>query len=90
MGQPRRGNNSLAMMCTLISYCVWHQLKSPEILQGRKGHTSSIAGKFYASRFKGRPGHSYGTKKDFTEVLFWVSSSFTSFTSLSNRPMRDC
>ena len=24
VGQPRRGNNSFAMMYTLIFYCVWH------------------------------------------------------------------
>ena len=32
MRQPRRGNYSFAMMYNLISYCVWHQLKAPEIL----------------------------------------------------------
>ena len=52
MIQPRRGNYSFAMMYNLISYCVWHQPKAPEILQGRNGLTSFIAGQFYASRFK--------------------------------------
>ena len=70
MGQPRKGNNSFAMMCTLIPYCVWHQLKAPEMLQGRKGHASSIARKFYAFRFKGRPGHSYGTKRTLPRDIF--------------------
>ena len=65
VGQPRRGNNSFAMMCTLISW-----LKAPEILKGRKEHTSFIAGQFYASRFKGHPGHSYGTKRTLPRSLF--------------------